>query len=273
MEFNALPWLADWNLDPGILLGLGLVCGAYLYGVGPLRRRLNLAPSVDKRQVASFLVGVLVIFVALVLPVDEIGDRYLFSVHMVQHLLLTLVMAPLLLLGTPGWLIRPVLKSPAIANVGQMLTRPVTAFVTFNLVFAAYHVPALYEMALENETLHIFVHLLLMITAVITWWPILSPLTELPRLPYPTQILYLFFQAIPPTLLGALITFANTVFISTYASAPRIFGISAIDDQQLAGLIMWIPGSAVYLFALTLVFFKWFGREEESPTLANGVLE
>ena len=132
----------------------------------------------------------------------------------------------------------------------------------FNLIFTAYHVPALYDLSLQNNTFHIFVHLLLMATAVIAWWPILSPMTELPRLPQPGQILYLFFDAIPPTLLGALITFGEVVLYPTYANAPRIFGISALDDQIGAGLIMWIPGAMVYLLALTIVFFKWFGSED-----------
>ncbi len=261
---SASLWLTDWNWAPSIILGLVLLCGVYFYGVGPLRRRFGWAPEIDTRQIALFLSGAFIIFIALASPLDEIGDHYLFSAHMVQHLLLTLVAPPLLLLGTPAWLLRPLTAWRLIAGVGRALTRPIAAFLLFNVVFGAYHVPALYDLALQNDTVHIFIHLLLMATASVAWMPILSPLEELPRLAYPAQILYLFFQAIPPTLLGALITFSEAALYPTYLNAPRIFGISAIEDQQIAGIIMWIPGSVVYLLALTIVFFQWFGREAGS---------
>ncbi len=262
-------WLTDWNWEPSIILGLVLLCGIYLYGVGPLRRRFGWASEIDKRQMMLFLSGAFVIFIALASPLDEIGDRYLFGAHMVQHLLLTLVMPPLVLLGTPGWLLRPLLEWRLIAFLTRSITKPIPAYLLFNVIFAAYHVPTLYDLSLQNNTFHIFVHLLLMATAVITWLPILSPLEELPRLPYSHQILYLFFQAIPPTILGAVITFAESVLYPTYLNAPRVFGISAIEDQQAAGLIMWVPGSTIYLFALTIVFFKWFGHEDATESNGN----
>lgn len=255
-------WLTDWNFEPSILLGLILLCGIYLYGVGPLRRRFNWAPEIDKRQIALFLSGVFIIFIALMSPLDEIGDQFLFSAHMTQHLLLTLVMPPLLLLGTPSWLVRPLLEWRLIDSVARFITKPIPAFLLFNVIFTAYHVPALYDLSLQNNTFHIFVHLLLMTTAVISWMPILSPIEELPRLPYPHQIMYLFFGAILPTILGAIITFSESVLYPTYQLAPRLFGISALDDQMGAGLIMWIPGSTIYLFALSIVFFKWFGQDD-----------
>lgn len=262
-------WLTNWNWDPIILLGIVLLCGVYLYGVGPLHRRSGGAIEIAPRQITLFLSGAFVIFVALASPLDEIGDRYLFSAHMVQHLLLTLIAPPLLLLGTPGWLVRPLLEWRVIAGVARWLAKPAPAFLLFNVIFTAYHVPALYDLSLQNNTFHIFVHLLLMATAVITWLPILSPTEALPRLPYPNQVLYLFFEAIPPTILGALITFSDTVLYPTYLNAPRVFGGSAIEDQQAAGLIMWVPGAAVYLFALTVVFFQWFGREDGAEENRN----
>lgn len=261
-------WLDAWNWEPTILLGLALLCGGYLYGVGPLRRKYHWAAEIDRRQAALFLAGALVILIALASPIDEIGDRYLFSAHMTQHLLLTLIMPPLVLLGIPGWLVKPWLEWRFIDSIARLITKPIPAYLLFNALFTAYHVPALYELSLRNDAFHIFVHLVLMATAVIAWMPIFSPLAELPRLPPPLQILYLFFAAIPPTILGALITFSTSVLYPTYAVAPRVFGISALDDQIGAGLIMWIPGSLVYLFVLTVVFFKWFGGDEERTSHA-----
>ena len=258
------PWFTDWNFEPTIFIGLTLLTAIYLSCVGPLRRRYGWAAEIDKRQVALFLAGVFIIFIALVSPLDEIGDRYLFFAHMTQHLLLTLVMPPLLLLGTPSWLVRPLLEWRLIDSVARFVSKPIPAFLLFNALFTAYHVPALYDLSLQNNLFHIFVHLLLMATAVIAWLPILSPIEALPRLPYPHQIMYLFFGAILPTILGAIITFSQSVLYPTYQVAPRVFGISAMDDQMAAGLIMWIPGSTLYLLVLTIVFFKWFGRDDDS---------
>lgn len=249
----------NWNFQPSILLGITFLLGGYLAAIGPLRTNFPDARPVSNGRVVSFFIGALCIVAALVSPIDDIGDHYLFSVHMTQHLLLTLAAPPLLLLGTPDWLARPLLALPLVLRLGRYLTRAAPALLLFNFVFVAYHVPALYEMSLQNESLHIAIHILLMITATVTWMPVLSPLQELPRLSYPFQILYLFLAAIPPTILAALITFATDVLYPTYASAPRVFGIPAIDDQQIAGLVMWIPGTTVYLTALSLVFFKWFG--------------
>jgi putative membrane protein len=103
-----------------------------------------------------------------------------------------------------------------------------------------------------------------MATGALNWWPILSPLPELPRLSPPGQILYLFLEAVPATVLGALIVFAPTVLYPTYAAAPRVLGLDALADQQIAGLVMWTPGGLIYLGALTAVFFTWFGREERA---------
>ncbi len=248
----------DWNLQPSILLGLSLLVGAYLAAIGPLRKNFPGARPVSRARIISFMLGALTIFIALVSPIDEIGDHYLFSVHMLQHLLLTLALPPFLLMGIPDWLPRPLLKAPFIERPARFLTKPSIALALFNLVFAAYHIPGIYDFTLHNEPAHIAAHSLLMVTATITWMPILSPLPELARLSYPLQIFYLFLEAIPPTILASLITFAGDVIYPTYAAAPRIFGMAALEDQQVAGLVMWIPGTFVYLGALTIIFFKWF---------------
>lgn len=259
---EGLQFKMNWNLEPSILLGITFLVGGYVAAIGPLRKYFPDARPVSNGRVVSFLSGALCVFAALVSPIDEIGDHYLFSIHMTQHLLLTLAAPPILLLGTPDWLVRPLLALPLAARLTRYLTRAAPALLLFNSVFAAYHVPTVYELSLQNEPVHIAIHLLLMLTATITWMPILSPLPELPRLSYPFQILYLFLAAIPPTILAALITFATDVLYPTYAAAPRVFGIPAIEDQQMAGLVMWIPGTTVYLLALSVVFFKWFGGEQ-----------
>ena len=207
------------------------------------------------------LITVLVLFIALVSPVDTLA-AVLLSSHMVQHLLITMVAPPLLLLGTPRWLFRPLLRLPLALPAGRFLTNPLFTFAVFNLTFALWHAPAYYDAALRSDAVHILEHATMFVASALTWWPIFSPLDELPSLPAPLQCLYLFFESIPPTILGALITFSGGVLYPTYARAPRVWGIAPLDDQQLGGLIMWIPGALIYLAILTVVFFRWFNDDE-----------
>jgi putative membrane protein len=251
-----------WQWEPSVLIGLALLAGGYLAGVGPLRDRFAGSAPVPRWRSRLFLVGVLILFVALVSPLDTLADSYLLSMHMVQHLLITLIVPPLLLVGTPGWLLRPLLRPRYALPIGRALTNPVFAFLVFNMTFAAWHVPALYELTLENEAVHILEHLMFLVTATLTWWPIFGQLDELPRLPDPAQIVYLFLQSLPPTILGALITFAGAPLYPAYTTAPRVWGLSVMADQQIGGLIMWIPGALVFFAVLTGVFFRWLNREE-----------
>ena len=259
---SGFDWLAAWNWEPSVLIGLFAICSAYFASIGPLRHRFQNSTPPSPRQITFFLTGAACIFVALVSPIDFIGDHYLFSFHMTQHLLLTLIMPPILLLGIPGWMLDPYLRYRFIYSFARYLTSAIPALLLFNFLFGFYHLPALYDLTLRNEIVHLIVHLLLMLTAIITWMPICSPTNELPRLPHSAQILYLFVAAIPPTILGAIITFSESVLYPTYLAAPRLFGFSALEDQQYAGLVMWIPGAGIYFFALTLIFFKWFNHSE-----------
>ena len=260
--------LSTWNWEPSVVLGIALIVGAYLAALGPYRSRFKSSDTVDRARVFAFLLGAFVMLFALVSPLDDIGDRYLFSAHMTQHLLLTLVTPSLMLIGTPGWMLRPLLRDPVVMRAARLFTAPLIAFAIFNVDFLVWHLPTLYAATLHNETLHIFEHLLFIVTAFLNWWPILSPLPELPRLPAPAQILYLFGQALPATILGAFIVFAPAPLMPTYAAAPPIFGIDPMIDQQFSGLIMWMPGGMVYLLALSIVWFSWMDREERAEQAA-----
>ena len=264
VEFS---WTA-WHGHPSVIIGLLALTGAYLLGVGPLRHRYGWAERAGAGQVTIFLIGVLVLFVALLSPIHDLGDDYLFSAHMIQHMLLISVACPLLILGTPAWLLRPMLRHPRVMRAARTLTLPVLAFILFNVVFAFWHLPALYDLALRERSIHILEHLMFLGAGVIMWWPILSPLPELPRSPYLIQMLYLFLQPTVPSILGAMITFSDRTLYEWYAEAPRIWGISAHTDQQIGGLIMWIPGGLAFLLTLVVVFLIW-ANEEESQAQHN----
>ncbi|QBD81202.1 cytochrome c oxidase assembly protein [Ktedonosporobacter rubrisoli] len=175
-------WLTEWNKAPSLYIGPALLIGFYLYAVGPLRRKYQLADSIKGSQIAAFVIGVLIIFLALASPLDELGDEYLFSAHMVQHLLITVVGPPLMLLGTPGWLIKPLLRNRYVLLIAKFLVSPVVAFLLYNGNFWLWHAPPLYNATLANENLHIVEHMTFMITAFLSWWPIFGSLDEeLPR--------------------------------------------------------------------------------------------
>ncbi len=251
----------SWQLEPSVIAGIGLV--AILYGVTvALPRRCTVA------QGASFAAAMAVLFVALQSPIDTLGDRYLLSAHMLQHLLLVLVVPPLLIYGLPAEVVQPISRVPVLASVARVLTRGPVAFGVYNGVFAIAHVPALFDLTLRSQGAHIAEHLIFIGVGVLAWWPVLSPLSALPRLSYPFQMLYLFLQTLPCSLVGALLTLSGDVLYSPYAHAVRVWGTTPIADQQIGGLEMWIGGSLFYFFAFMVVFFLWARHDEqERPRL------
>ncbi len=260
-------WLTQWNWEPSILIGTALITGLYLYAIGPLRKRYYPAEQVRRGQTISFLLGMLVMFLALVSPLDELGDSYLFSAHMVQHLFLTIVGPPLLLLGTPEWFVKPLLRNKVVFKIAKALTYPAVAFILYNADFWLWHAPPLYNATLENQNIHILEHLTFIVFGILYWWPIFSPSKDLPRLSIGGQILYLFLSGMPSVLLGAGLTFSPPLY-APYLAAPRVWGISAATDQQLGGLIMWVPVSILYIIIMSVLFIHWM-QQQEAKQLAQ----
>lgn len=227
---------------------------------------LTTAPSptervVSVRRVVSFMAGVVLLFLALDGPLHDLSDDYLFSAHMIQHMVLMMAVPPLWLLGLPPWLLDGVLRRRTVRAIARFLTAPLIAYGIYNVIFAGWHLPTLYNTALEHHPLHIVQHLMFIGAAVLMWWPVVNPVPELVRMQTPTRILYLFALGIPMSFVSAMITFSEKILYPFYAAAPRIFGLSAMDDQQLGGVIMWVPGMIVFWTAITVIFFRWATRE------------
>lgn len=204
-----------------------------------------------------FYAALATIFFSLNGWLHDLSDWYLFSAHMVQHLLLTILMPPLLLAGIPGWMLRPALRFRPVAFAARALTRPRVCFAAFQLTLAAWHLPVLYNQAMASHEIHIVQHLFFMVTAVMLWWPVLSQLPELPRLSYPMQMLYLFLATLPMAVVAVYITYSQTLLYPAYSAAPRILGLTPMQDQLLGGLIMWIPGGLIFFGVITVIFFRW----------------
>src|SRR5467141_3663640 len=247
-----------WNIHPSVAAGLVLLGGLYVY-LGGLR-------GTSRRKIAAFAGSLLVLFGALNGPLHNLSDQYLFSAHMAQHLLLTLVFPPLLLYGTPAWVVRPLLRPRWVMALAWVVTRPLAAAVIFSAPIMIWHVPALYGAALRHHNLHIVQHLVFLATAVIMWWPVLSPVPELPRAQHLAQMLYLFLLGIPMSVTGALITLSGSVLYPFYAAAPvpRVGGLSPLDDQQIGGLLMWVLGGLLLWIVMTVIWFRYAVWDQRS---------
>ena len=254
--------LPAWHAHVDVWLILGSVEAAYLIGVRRHGRETPLQDPHRKRQTRFFSVGMLVLWIGADWPIHDLAERYLYSMHMVQHMLFTLVAPPLLLAGIPAWMMRSVLRAKPVRDLWRFLTRPVVALVIFNSVLLFTHWPAVVDRAVGNELMHFSLHLLLVASAVVMWWPVMSPLPEMPALTPPGQMMYLFLQSLAPTVPASFLTFGHTLIYPVYGTFPRIWGISALTDQLLAGLEMKILGGFVLWGFITVVFFRWHAREE-----------
>jgi len=258
-------WTAG-EIHADVVLGVGLL--ALAYAIAWTR-----GPRTGLRVPLPFMAALVVLLVALNGPLHDLSDYYLFSAHMVQHLLLILVVPPLLLAGTPGWMADAIVERlrrwPGVGGVLRAATRPVPALTIYAVALIGWHLPGPYGAALDHHRLHVIEHLVLIATALLAWWPVLSPSALLPRLHYGAQILYLFAFGIPMTVVAAMITGAEDALYPFYAAAPRLFGLTALADQRLGGLIMWVPAGLIPLTAFTVVFFRWAAAENDEVGTAG----
>jgi putative membrane protein len=249
---------------PDIWLLLVAVYGAYLYALSAWGAKFASGRRPATRsQIICFSLGVAAIWLAADFPVHDLAENYLYSVHMLQHMVFQLVAPPLLIMGTPGWLLRRLLSPPPVAAVWRALTRPLVALVIVNAFVAVKHTPAFVNTTVTNGALHLLAHVTLVAVSIIMWWPVLSPLPEFPHLSYPGRMAYLFAHSIVPTIPASFLTFTSTPLYSTYASFPRIVEVlDAVADQQLAGLIMKILGGLILWGVIAVLFFRWQTEEE-----------
>jgi putative membrane protein len=260
------PFELVWHPHPDAWLLVAALLGGYWWAARRLGPRLAPAgtPVVTAGQAWAWVLGVLAIWVAADWPVHDVSEGSLYSVHMVQHMLLSLVAPPLLLAGTPAWLLRAMLGRGARLRVARFLTRPVIALVGFNAVLVLTHWPFLVNASIGSEPLHFGLHVLVFGSALAMWSPVLNPLIELPHLSHPGQMLYLFLQSIVPTVPASFLTFASAPIYTAYAELPKLWGIGVVDDQRMAGLIMKIGGGLILWTVIAIRFFQWAGREERS---------
>jgi putative membrane protein len=246
-----------FSLHPSTVIGIAALAALYVW-----RARKGPAGGPTTAQRAAFVSGLAVLFFTLNGPVHDLSDFYLFTAHMAQHLILTMLVPPLLIAGTPDWMLRPAIQIPWVLAAARWVTRPIAAFAIFNITLVVWHLPPLYNLAMAEHGVHIFQHLCFLVSATIMWWPLMSTMPELPRLSYPQQMLYAIAMALPMSVLAIVLTYADSSLYPAYASAPRIWGITPIEDQRYGGLLMWIPGGMIFFLFASVRFFQWAASEE-----------
>ena len=253
LAHNGIIHLDFWTLVTTI--SLVAIAALYLAGIRPLWRK-----SIRPWQAIAFATGWIAAAVALLSPLDRWSD-ILFSAHMAQHEILMLVSAPLMVAGRP--FLAAVHVFPFLGRAKRacdFLTGPVTVLILHAVVLWVWHVPALFEAALHSETVHAIQHLGFFVTAALFWWALLHG--RYGRLGYGVGVVYVFLTAMHTQILGALLTFTSRIWYPTHAARTVAAGGNAVGDQQLAGVLMWIPFGVVFLFIALALFAAWLGEAE-----------
>ncbi len=259
---GASPW--EWHPHPDVWLVIALLAGGYWLAVtrlGPSRAEPG-QPPVTRRQVTLFALGLGALWLHADWPIHDIGEHYLFSVHMVQHIGFTLIAAPLLLLGLPGWLVRWLFGPPAVRGVLSRLARPLPAALVYNTVLVLTHWPVVVNGSLRHHGVHFAVHVLIVGSALLMWFPVVNRDPALPTMSHPNRMLYLFLQSVLPTVPASFLTFGEGVMYRFYAEVPRVFPLSAVEDQQLAGAAMKVYGGLLLWTVIIGIFFHWYATEQ-----------
>lgn len=266
-----------WTFEPGVLVGITVLAAWYAWGVRSLWLAAGRGRGIGSTQLWAFGGALLTLLVALVSPLDAMGDA-LFSAHMTQHLLLILVAAPLLVLGKPAlpalWSMPTSARrrmgrwwrhATAARAVAHTLTSPGVAWVLNIAALFFWHIPAPYGWALRHDAVHAMEHASFLGTAILFWWAVLQP-TGRRRLSHGMGVLYVSAAGAVMSALGAILTFAPSPWYAEHLSTTAVWHLTPLQDQQLAGVLMWVPASFVYLAAACWFFVKWLGPDTPSAT-------
>jgi putative membrane protein len=267
---NSHELLRAWSFEPGIVIPILL--SAILYARGALRLRKASPASTRKIDISCFAAGWLALVIALVSPIHPWGS-VLFSVHMTQHEILMLIAAPLLVLSRPIVPFLWALPKPAAISLAtwsrtpvwfhtwRAISNPFVAWTVHAIVLWSWHIPAFFQATLESQSVHALQHTSFLFSALLFWWAVIHGRRR--ALGFGLAVLYIFTTALHSGLLGALITFANRVWYPVYIDRTTAWGLTPLEDQQIGGLIMWVPAGLVYIAAGLALFAGWLREAEK----------
>jgi putative membrane protein len=259
----SVPAFPAWEPHPEVWLLVGGVIALGLYASRVIQPHAVATgePPISSHQKAWFVLGVVLLWISSDWPLHDVAEERLYSVHMLQHMLMTVVIPPVFLLATPEWLGRFILGEGRINRWFHVLARPLPAIVGYNVLAALGHWTGIVNLAVDNGPFHYLMHTLFVGTALLAWTPVCGPFPELRASP-PVQMLLVFSMSIVPTVPAAFLTAADNPIYSSYDHPPRLWGITVLGDQQLAGAVMKVLESA-YLWAIIIVMLlRWLGSSD-----------
>lgn len=260
-------WTWTWQPYPGVWVFVLLLAGLYAVAGRRLRQAGDDLPT---RRVVAYALGVAALWIVSDWPLGALGAGYLLSVSTARYLVYTLVAPPLIIYGVPAWLLRRLVARGARRHVLRFITRPLVAFAVFNTVMVATHLPPVVDTVKLSQGGSFAMDMVWLASGLVFWWPVLAPLPEWQPLAYPGRILYLILNVFIPTVPASFLTFANYPIYGLYELAPPVGGLTAVDDQQIAGLAMKIVGGFIIFGTGSVLFFRW-SREEERDGSGEGV--
>lgn len=252
------PWDWSWQPYPGVWICVALLVWGYVASFRHARRR----GAASDAHPWSFAAGGMAFWIAADWPVGPLGTGYLASVHTAQYLVFSLVVPPLLLYGLPTAPFRTLARSARLGPLVRALTRPLPAFVIFNAVLVATHLPVVVDGFKVTQVGAFAVDMAWLGAGLVFWWQVLGRVAELDPLPLPGRIVFVLLNVFIPTVPAAFLTFADYPIYAVYELAPRMSGLSAAEDQQLAGLVMKIVGGFTLFGTASVLFFRWYAQEE-----------
>lgn len=251
-----------WVPHPEVWLLVGGITALYVYAarvIGPKAVPAG-TPPITTAQKRWFVLGIVLLWIASDWPMHDVGERYLYSLHMLQHTLLTFVIPPALLLATPEWLARLVLGTGRVNHWVQKLARPVPAAFLFNGLTLLLHWQTVVNAASQNGPFHYLLHTAIFLAALLLWIPVVGPLPER-RVSVPSAMIYLFITSIVPTVPAGWLVFADGAVYSVYDIPDRLWGVSVTHDQQMAGAVMKLGGGMFLWGVIALLFFRWSAQQ------------
>ena len=259
------PWRYQWHPEVWVLVGFLTI--AYIYMVRVIGPKAVPAgrPAVTRFNIVCFIGAMVMLWAASDWPMHDIGEEYLYSAHMLQHMMLSYFLPPLVLMATPQWLLRVLIGDGRLYRIFAFMCRPVFAAVAFNTIVIITHIPGVVNATVENGPLHYTLHFAVVMFSLLMWMPVVGPFPEL-QISSIGKCVYLFVQSLVPTIPAAWLTFAEGPVYRVYDQPVRVWGMTLIHDQQLAGAIMKTGGSIFLWGIIIFLFFKRFaaGYEEDS---------
>ena len=267
-DITADPWAFQLHLEVWALIAF--LIGAWVYSVRVIGPRA-VGPGgvvVTTRQKWLFVLTMVMLWGASDWPVHDIGEQYLYSVHMFQHMILAYLLPPLALLSMPEWLLRLIVGQGRGYKFVRFMSKPAVAGVLFNLTVMVTHIPGVVNTSTQSGVLHYSIHFLLVMSALLMWMPVLGPFKEL-HISYPARMGYLFLQSIVPTVPAGWLTFAEGPVYKHYNVPVRVWGLTVANDQQIAGAIMKVGGS-FYLWGI--IIYMYFGPYKDGANLDSSYI-